>query len=98
MTSRINGLNELNLIGHIVSAPKQADQGPSIAFQLRTTERWNTGSHTEYHYCVVFNAKIAEFITQSCPIGTLAHAKGNIRHNSHNGRTDVLVREWRKMA
>ena len=98
MTSRINGLCELTLLGHIVSEPKLAETGTSCAFQMKTTERWKGASHTEYHYCVLFNAKMRDFVLTHCPVGTLVHVKANPRYNSHNKRTDVLVRELRRVA
>ena len=98
MTSRINGINEITLLGEVAAQGKLALSGPSIAFQLKTTERWEGASHIEYHYCVVFNERIADFVMKHCPAGTLLHIKGNVRYNSHNKRTDVLVRELRRLS
>ena len=98
MNSRINCLNEINLIGHVAHQAKEALSGPSIAFALKTIERWEGGTHIEYHRCVVFNERISDFVSKRCPRGTVLHIKGNIRYNSANKRTDILVRELRRIA
>ena len=99
-TSRVNGLCEALLMGQIVSSPISASGhgAQSLAFQLKTTERWDSVTHTEYHYIVVTQEKIASYVRERCPIGTLLLIRGNLRHNSHNRRMDVLVRELRRLS
>ena len=46
---------------------------------------------------VLFNPKICEFVS-AVPINTLLHIKGNLLHNSHNKRTEVFVRELRRLS
>ena len=97
MTSRINGLCEVTLMGHLCSEPIPGKRGTSLAFQVKTVERWSGVMHAEYHHCVLFNPKICEFMS-AVPINTLLHIKGNLRHNSHNKRTEVFVRELRRLS
>lgn len=86
-------------MGDVVTKVKEASaySGTSVAFILRTTERWRDLQHTEYHNIVVTNEAIADYVMRHCPINTKLHIEGNIRHNSVNKRTEILVRELRRI-
>lgn len=94
--SNINGLCEAELLGTVVQH-QPSTSGSSLSLTLKTTERWNGFSHTEFHTVIIVNEKQVEFASQYCRVGSVLLLRGNIRHNSHNKRTDVLVRELRKI-